>query len=261
MVMQQIEVVRFEDGVGKTVSEVVVPERRISLIVDGSEIIRLLALPTDLEDLAAGFLFTETILDAPEQIIALILEENLSAVTVRTTRPPGESTALLESVRSVTTGCGRGLTFISGLFRDRFPNITTTVGLNAAHVSESMRLLQTSSEAFRQTGGVHSAALVTPTRPLRIADDIGRHNAVDKVIGWAFRHHWPLPEDTMLISTGRLSSEIVTKGIRAGVAFIASHSAPTLGAIQLAEEAGVTLIGFARGRRFNIYSHASRVRG
>jgi FdhD protein len=118
--------------------------------------------------------------------------------------------------------------------------------------------LDKQSLTFRKTGGVHSAALGNQRELVVRYEDIGRHNAVDKVMGYAFLHQIPL-QDKCLILSGRISTEIVLKVALNGIAVIVSRSAPTLQAVKMAERLGLTIIGFARGNRFNVYTHGERV--
>lgn len=261
---------RFADGGWLAVTETVVREVSIPLIVDGTELVRLLALPEGREELALGFLLSEGLIESAADVAALDIVPQSAAVLVRLARPATAARGL-DPVRSVTTGCGRGITFLSPLAADRFPPVTSQGRVSPAAIVAAMRLLQRGSDLFRRTGGVHTAALAEAPltgangQPgpclLRVSDDIGRHNAIDKVLGWALRHRWPPGERDLLLTTGRLSSEIVVKAARGRVPFLVSHSAPTVGALQLADRLGLTVIGFVRGERFNVYTHPERVIG
>ena len=122
-----------------------------------------------------------------------------------------------------------------------------------------METLTRTSTLFKTTGGVHTAALSDGEKIVYLADDIGRHNCIDKVVGWALLNMTVEPPRRVILSSGRLCAAIVSKAIRGRVPFVISHSAPTVGAVQLAEKFGITLVGFVRGGRFNIYSHTERV--
>ena len=120
------------------------------------------------------------------------------------------------------------------------------------------RMLQEKAELFRITGGIHSAALCTPEGVVYFCEDIGRHNAVDKIIGLCLKNSVTI-EDKILVTSGRISSEILVKTAKLGIPILISRAAPTTLSIELADKLGITLIGFVRGRRFNVYCHTDRV--
>ena len=248
---------RWEGGRFQASTEEMVREVRLAIFVGETEIVRLLALPSDLEELALGYLFSEGVIDRMDDIAEITGVSRAHAVMVRLAG--GRECPALDPVRSVTTGCGRGLTFVSPLLAERFPPVESAGKVLPQDIIHSMRELQRGSDLFRRTGGVHSACLGVGRDVLCRFDDIGRHNAVDKVLGWKLRRPAPALESAMLLSTGRLSSEIVIKAVRGRMPFLVSHSAPTIGAVQLAERLCVTLIGFVRGERFNVYTHPERV--
>ena len=252
---------RFEHGNAADREETVVAERSISIFVNGSETIRLMALPNQIEELIAGFLFSECVISSREDVREILF--NPASMSVEVKLANQKQPVLSDKVRSVTTGCGRGLTFISALNSRFFAPIATETTIVPATVIDLMRKLQRNSALFHDTGGVHSAAVASADGILFSADDIGRHNAVDKVLGWLIMSgrlgESAAASSGMLLTTGRLSSEIVTKTARGRFEFLVSPSAPTSGAVQLADDLGITLIGFARGERFNVYTHAERV--
>ena len=257
---QNLTVKRFENGISSDREEAVVAERSISLFVNGSEAVRLMALPDQIEELVTGFLFSECVINKNKDIVHIQFNQTSMSAEVRLAEHI--QPVFNDKIRSVTTGCGRGLTFISALNSRFFKAATTEATINPQTIIELMRKLQRKSPLFHDTGGVHSAAVAVVDEILHSADDIGRHNAVDKVLGWLVRSDRLTSETAnsgMLLTTGRLSSEIVTKTARGRFAFLISPSAPTSGAVQLANDLGITLIGFARGERFNVYTHCERV--
>jgi FdhD protein len=137
------------------------------------------------------------------------------------------------------------------------PNKSIT-RVNSEEIQALLKKFRSISELFMQTGGVHSAALADQKRIHLFAEDIGRHNAVDKIIGKAFLAGIPVA-DKILLSSGRISGEIMTKVIRNRIPIMISRTAPTCMSITYAEDHGITLIGFARGNRMNIYTHPQRV--
>jgi FdhD protein len=132
------------------------------------------------------------------------------------------------------------------------------MALSAADLLGLMRKFQTASPEFQDTGAVHSAALATATEIRALREDIGRHNAIDKLLGWALINGVSL-DDKIMLSSGRISSEIVLKTKKTTIPVLVSRSAPTNQAIRHAQSADITLIGFARGRRMNVYSGTQRI--
>jgi FdhD protein len=121
-----------------------------------------------------------------------------------------------------------------------------------------MRLLQESSADFKQTGGVHNAALCCADELIAVRTDIGRHNTLDKLYGFWLKHPLPL-YDKVIAFSGRISSEVLLKTAKIGVGILLSKSAPTDLALRLADDLGITAVGFIRGDRFNVYSHPERI--
>ncbi|MFZ2957222.1 MAG: formate dehydrogenase accessory sulfurtransferase FdhD [Candidatus Ozemobacteraceae bacterium] len=254
--LEDIEACCYENGILTVKSVPLIQEKKTPVIVNGIELARLLALDIELEELVLGFLFTECFIAGPEDVTRLTVDREGWRVIVDLKNPL--PLPLSDHVEFFTNG-GRGRTFLAKKAEKEFRPVNSTHKVTARTVISLMKELQGASELFRATGGVHSAALVQEGKIIKISEDIGRHNALDKVIGYALRHQWPISEDSMLLSTGRLSSETIVKAARARIPLLVSHSAPTLGAVQLAQTQGITLIGFSRGDKFIVYSHPERV--
>ncbi len=251
---------RFEQNNASEREEIIVAERLISLFVNGNEAVRLMALPDLIEELATGFLYSECVISRREDIV--IVSFNPTAMSVEVQLATNIQPVFNDKVRSITSACGRGLTFVSALNAGFFRPVTTNTTVLPQTVIDLMRKLQRNSSLFHDTGGVHSAAIARGNEMLFSCDDIGRHNAVDKALGWLIRAgqlSYETENTAMLLTTGRLASEMVTKAVRGRFPVMISPSAPTSGAVQLAEDLGITLIGFARGERFNVYTHPERV--
>lgn len=249
---------RFEHGSATDCKEAVVAERSLTLFVNGNETVRLMALPNQIEELVIGYLFSECIIGNREDLLEILF--NPASMSVEVKLANQIQSELSAKVKSVCVG---GITFVSDLNSRFFKIIPAKVTLSPQTIIDLMRKLQQNSALFRETGGVHSAAAASVDKIQFCADDIGRHNAVDKVLGWLLMAG-RLSENTsengeILLTTCRLSSEIVTKAVRGKFEFLISPSAPTSAAVQLAIDFGITLIGFARGERFNVYSHAERI--
>lgn len=256
--MEELDIIQYRDGRPGAYRDAVAGEARVSVWVDGKEVAGLMALPANLEELALGFLFGECFFDRPSEVLSLSVNPRLHSVSVTLAGPA--RAGLPEVFRTFTTGCGRGVSRVSPRWSDHFPVIETAVSHAVADILGGVRRLTQSSELFRRTGCVHTAGLWLEGDIRWTCDDIGRHNAVDKAIGHALRECWPPGDGAMLVCTGRLSSDIVLKTVRAGIPVLVSRSAPTGGAVQIARNLGVTLVGFVRAERCNVYTHPDRVR-
>ena len=237
--------------------DAVASETSLTVEVNGTEVARLLCSPSDEEALAAGFLFTEGLLSERTTLLSLEDDKAEGALRVSIAGLADNWTDLL-SRKTYASGCGRGVTF-SGTVEQAWKEVDRgMLRWSIPQITDRLRELRERSGLYIQTGGVHSAALSDGEKLILFAEDIGRHNAVDKVIGRAFLNGVSLA-DKILVSSGRISSEIMGKVIRAGIPMLVSRAAPTCRSVSAAEDAGVTLIGFARGDRMNIYSHPWRV--
>ena len=181
----------------------------------------------------------------------------LFTVSVTLAHLPDDIDAIFHK-KTITSGCGRGITFTDTASLKNLPPNKTLITVSPEEIQNLLKEFRSISELFMQTGGVHSAALADRQKIHLFAEDIGRHNAVDKLIGKAFLEGIPV-EDKILLSSGRISGEIMTKVIRNRLPIMISRTAPTCMAITYAEDHGITLIGFARGNRMNIYTHPQRV--
>jgi len=160
-----------------------------------------------------------------------------------------------EGERVVTSGCAGGVSLVKDLSGIRLSDKTS---FRSASIRTAFTEFQKRSDVYRKTGGVHSAAVVDEDSMLAFAEDIGRHNAVDKVIGYCLLENISF-EGKMMLASGRLSSEILSKCAGCGIPVVVSRAAPTSLAVKIAEQAGITVIGFMRGSRMNVYTCDGRV--
>lgn len=253
----RLKVLRIRGTATERKHDLVVKERPVTIFLNDVDIGTLLCSPSDLDFLAAGFLFAEGLIRGKEDIKRIIADRRDGVVWVETVggkKPPHS----IITRRLVTSGCGKGLSF-ADIRKD--PK-RMSAGLGFTMPSSSVALLkrefQTTSEVFKRTGGVHSAALADLNRLVFFNEDIGRHNAIDKVIGECILGGTST-EGLIMITSGRISSDILAKAARAGTPVIISKSAATDLAVKLARDLGITLIGFARGSRMNIYSNEWRI--
>jgi len=255
--LEDHEIIRYHAQGAEVIHDTLVAEARVGIWLNGQEAASLMALPAELEEMSLGFLFSECYFDDPAVVREVTINPRLHAVSVTLTEPARLEAP--EAVRTFTTGCGRSVSRLSPVWSSCFRVLHSAAAHPVQEILAAMGRLIGSSRLFRDTGCVHTAGLWQAGDFRWICDDIGRHNAVDKVIGHALRTHWPVGDDAMLVSTGRLSSDIVLKSIRAGIPMLVSRSAPTSGAVQIAAAHGITLVGFARAERCNVYTHPDRV--
>jgi FdhD protein len=235
----------------------VVRELPVTVRLNGIEIITLLASDDALDFLAAGFLKGEGFLERREDVVAIRVDPSGEAVDVEARNVDPLAGKLLEK-RAVTSGCGKGTTFTHGLDAILARQAPPGPRVAPAQLLALMERVLRGSDLYRAAGGVHSAALATPDAVVLFRDDIGRHNAVDKIHGQCFLEGIPV-EDKLLLSTGRISSEMLVKAAKLGVPIVVSRSGPTDLAVELAERTGNTLFGQARGVSLTVYAGAQRV--
>jgi len=259
------QVVQWEDGYAMRVEDYLAAEEPLEIRAGRTSLGVTLRTPGDDEELVAGFLFTEGIISRREDLVALRTpddaspERNLVRVTLRNgLRVPAGSASRRFSAGSACGVCGKAS--IAQLRHRGLRHPQAASLFNPEVLCRLPTALRDKQAVFGRTGGLHAAALFTPSGELLVLrEDIGRHNAVDKAIGWALFHgHLPLSDHVLLVS-GRGGFEIVQKAITAGIPLLASVSAPSSLAVRLARELGLTLIGFLRGRRFVIYAGEERV--
>ena len=249
-------IVRVDDGVEQLLQDVMVREVPLTIYLNGQEFVTLLCTPELMDMLAVGFLRSEGLIGSFTDISSLRLDGEQGFVFVETRG--GKLAEKLYGKRTITSGCGKGTVFFSVLDSLQSEPVISGLKVAANEVTALMRQLQEKAELFRLTGGLHSAALCNRREVVSFCEDIGRHNAVDKIAGLCLKGDIALA-DKILVVSGRISSEIMVKSAKLGIPVLVSRSAPTSLSVELAEKLGITLVGFARGKRFNIYSRKDRI--
>jgi FdhD protein len=248
---------RYQRDHFETSDESVVEETPLTLHVNGQEILTLLTLGEHPLELALGFMRSEGFFNERDELLGW--REEPGVVRLEVARDVDSIQRLLEK-RTVTTGCGKGATFYNALDALRCRPLASAVRFSPKAILRKMAELQRRSGLYRSTGGTHNASLSDGERTLYFRTDIGRHNAVDMLGGRSFLDERDL-SSMLLLTTGRISSEILIKTAKMGVPVIASRSAPTALALQLAEEVRITVVGYIRNGRFNVYTYPERVEG
>lgn len=259
---REVSVRREQAGIVEEVTDWVAEERPVALLYQGISHVVMLASPADLEDLGVGFTVSEGIVGAPSEIRSVELAHKEDGLAVQLQISAQSFSALLRRQRNLTgrTGCGLcGVETIDDAFRHPAPvREGLEIGRDELHVQ--LARLNAHQPLNRTTGSVHAAAWALPGKGIQVVrEDVGRHNALDKVIGALVRAGRDCGEGYFII-TSRASFEMVQKAAMVGVSFVAAVSAPTALAIDVAEKAGVTLVGFAREDRHVVYSHPRRLR-
>lgn len=244
----------FYDAESRPVRGVVPGEAVVTLVVNGQALVNVMCTPTRLEDLALGFLFNEGLIHSLEEVAVIELCGDGQTVDVwleHDIEPP--------HLRAITSGCSGGTTF-EGLAELPEPVVSNLV-ITPDHVTALMERLFDAASLYRRAGGVHTAALAVRDEddPLVcVAEDIGRHNTLDKIAGACLRAG-TVTQDGILLTSGRLSSDMVTKVARMAVPVVVSRTSPTSLSMEMARASGITLIGYTRRRSFRVYTGEERV--
>jgi FdhD protein len=233
-------------------------ELPVRLVLNDEPLVTLLCTPAELEELAVGFLLSEGLLRDKASIKKLEVDERDAVVRIELTGLPPDFSRMFEK-RTISSGCGKGVTFTSyRMDTDKRIQVEGRI-ISLDAIRKLLAEFRTISKLYLETGGVHSAALSDGDSILFFSEDIGRHNAVDKLIGKAFLRSVPVA-NKILLTSGRVTSEIVTKSGRNRFPILISRAAPSCMAVSYAEDMGITLVGFARGERMNIYTWPNRIK-
>ncbi len=251
------QIVLWREGTKETAADAITVEAPMTIFVNGEELVTLLCTPEDMDLLALGFLRSEGLLTSMDEVAALRVKEREGLVEVEL-KDRSNLAARLYGKRTITSGCGKGTVFFQALDALRSRPVNSEITLAPEQARQLMRQLQEKAVLFKETGGVHSAAVADTKKIIFFYEDIGRHNAVDKIIGRCLLEKITL-EDKILVTSGRLSSEMLLKAAKLQLPILLSRSAPTTLSVELAEAMNITMVGFVRGRRMNIYTHEWRI--
>lgn len=228
-----------------------------SLVVNDEQWVRLLCTPDKLDYLALGFLAGEGIISTSADVDMLEVHDGDSgagnAILVRLSDPNMD----LPSQRIIASGCTGGVTFDVS---DNLQPMNSRISVTPRQISELMQQMHREAVEYRRTRGLHSAALATQDGILVMAEDIGRHNAVDKIRGECLAREIET-SDRLVLTSGRISSEMLRKAIKMGAPIIVSRTSPTDLSVQVARRLNVTIVGYVRGKRMRVYSGRERVVG
>lgn len=255
---------RHRNGRGERTDDRIAEEMPIAMLYNGVSFAVMMTTPADLEDFALGFSLTEGLIDSPGQLLAVERSDLLEGIQLAMTVAPGTAAARLDGRRERLLP-GRGSCGICGTrdledaIRQPSPVIVRPTFRSGA-LERALAALSRHQPMNAATGAVHAAAWADADGRIMLArEDVGRHNALDKLIG-AMARAGVAPDSGMLLLTSRASYEMVAKAAAAGIGLMAAISAPTALAIELARSAGICLIGFARPGSHNVYAHPERLR-
>ncbi|GGI17803.1 formate dehydrogenase accessory sulfurtransferase FdhD [Gottfriedia solisilvae] len=253
------EILRYENGKVKYTDDSIVTEYPVTVKINGQEFVTMVCTPEYIEDMVVGFLASEGVIRKYADLESIWVQEKEGFVHVKTEKinPFYKD---FQSKRYITSCCGmsrQGFVFVNDAMNAKKMN-EVNVQLTFDDCFRLMSEMQQSAVTFHHTGGVHNAALCDVNGIVLNRMDIGRHNALDKIYGHCLKHNIRI-SDKIIVFSGRLSSEILLKVAKIGCEVILTKSAPTELALQLAEELGITTVGFIRNQSLNVYTHPNRI--
>ena len=249
---EKLSIIRISADKRETLPDDVPREISLTIYQNGTHLVTLMCSPDSLRELAVGFLYSSCLINSAEEVKELLIDDKHLSIFVETENPGNTGEKVY------TSGCGKGIMLSDLSEKILGERIEAGLRVSGSQIFQLQSELQRKSVLFRETGGVHGAALVDSKGIKVFMADIGRHNAIDKVIGKALLSGLNL-EDSIMLTSGRISSEIVLKVARCGTPILVSRSAPTDRAVEMAKQVNLTVIGFARGSRMNIYSGEERI--
>ena len=249
------EVVRGIDHTGASIETRVTVERALTLYLNAQEIVTMMTINDYPEYLALGYLLNQNMLKPGDEVEAVDYDDDLQVVVVRTRSGTNFEQKLKK--KTLTSGCAQGTAF--GDLMEALDGVS--LADSKIHTSWLYRLthaINTMPSLYLEAGAIHGCVLCEEDRPVCYMEDVGRHNAVDKIAGWMFRTKAD-PSNKIFYTTGRLTSEMVIKTVRMGIPILVSRSGFTAWGVDLARQLGLTLIGRARGKRFVALAGEQRI--
>jgi FdhD protein len=249
-------------GTRSPVTGTIVDEAVVSIFANGQEIATMMATPRDQEYLAVGYLFTEGLIDRPEDVLNVSLAPNRSCVDVLLAKKE----IALPPRRVLTSGCGKGVTYST--YGDvtapqpggapRLEPLSSELRISPTQLQSWMQAMQRASHLHQEAGGIHAAGLASFEGLIIVMEDIGRHNTLDKLAGYCLLNGID-PAHHVLLTTGRISSEMINKSLRMQLPVVASLTSPTWLSVERANVYNLTLVGYVRRRGIRVYTHPERI--
>ena len=244
------------DETGAEIETAVTVERPLTVFLNRQEIVTMMTIGDHPAWLAVGYLLNQNMLRPDDIVTDIDVDEDLDVVVVRTARPTDYEAKLRK--KTLTSGCAQGTAF--GDLMETFEGVTLAgdAVLRTSWLAALLKKINTAPSLYLEAGAIHGCVLCREDKPLLYLEDVGRHNAVDKIMGYMFLHK-VRPEDKIFYTTGRLTSEMVIKCVNMRIPILVSRSGFTAWGVELARQANLTLIGRARGRRFVALSGQERI--
>jgi FdhD protein len=243
-----------QDGIPIEISVTV--ERPLTLYLNGREIVTMMTIGDYPEYLALGYLLNQNMLNPDDEVLGVEYEEDVETVVVRTATETNFEDKLKK--KTLTSGCAQGTVF--GDVMEKFDDVVLPQGsiIKTSWLYALTKQINTVPSLYLEAGAIHGCALYEKNKPLLYMEDVGRHNAVDKIAGYMYRHKI-LGADKIFYTTGRLTSEMVIKTVQMGIPILVSRSGFTAWGVDLARQVGLTLIGRAKGKRFVVLAGEDRI--
>jgi len=243
-----------QDGTDITCSVPV--ERPLTVYLNGQEIVTMMTVCDFPDYLAVGYLLNQNMLRADDRVTAIDYDDDIETVVVRTERPTDFETKLRK--KTLTSGCAQGTVFGDVMEKFEETELPRDAELRTSWLYALTKAVNTTPSLYLKAGAIHGCVLCARDAPLIYMEDVGRHNAIDKIAGYMFLHGLA-PDGKLFYTTGRLTSEMVIKTVQMRIPILISRSGFTASGVELARRAGLTLIGRAKGRRFIAVSGAERI--
>ncbi len=244
------------DQEGAPIEATVVVERPLTLFLNGQEIVTMMTICDYPDYLAVGYLLNQGMLRSDDRITGIDYDDDLEVVVVRTERATNYERKLRK--KTLTSGCAQGTVFGDLMERFETVELNKNAVLRVSWLKALSRSINNTPSLYLAAGAIHGCVLCQGDRPLVYMEDVGRHNAVDKIAGYMMRHGISAA-DKIFYTTGRLTSEMVIKTVQMEIPILVSRSGFTAWGVELAQQVGLTLIGRAKGKRFTVLSGAERV--
>lgn len=248
--VQAVNYVEYTHGVREQINASVIDEALACISVNGSELATMMCSPFKLDELALGWLRAEGFVQAIGEVRQLHIAEN-NCVDVWLQHP------IVKPERGIiTAGCGGGITFDD--LSQRHEPLDSAIQVTPAQVCAAMKTLMLNATIYNAVRGIHTSALCADGRLLHLAEDVGRHNTIDRLWGKALLNNTPT-RDAMLVCSGRISSEMLSKAMKMQVPVVISRTSPTSLSVALARAWNITVIGYCRGQQFRVYAGEQRI--
>ena len=244
------------DQDGNPIETSVTVERPLTLYLNGQEIVTMMSICDYPEYMAIGYLVNQNMLLPGDEITGIDYEEDISTIVVRTAGKTDFEEKLKK--KTMTSGCAQGTVFGDVMEKFETVSLPTDTTIKTSWLYSLMKKINTLPSLYLEAGAIHGCVLAKEDKVLLYMEDVGRHNAIDKIAGYMFQHGID-GGDKIFYTTGRLTSEMVIKAVQRGIPILASRSGFTAWGVDLARQVGLTLIGRARGKRFVVLSGEDRV--